>query len=78
MENEEILQKLRSVKLTLMAHPDNEPNSEFEDQISTIEEIEQALNTSNVVDMLKPLKRMCFDCQEPLLDNEDVWCSECM
>ena len=38
-----MLQKIRSVKLCLMAHPDNEPNSEFEDRISDLEEIEKEL-----------------------------------
>ena len=43
MENKTMLQKIRSVKLCLMAHPDNEPNSEFEDRISDLEEIENEL-----------------------------------
>ena len=43
MKQQEILQKLTSVKLLLMAHPDNELDSEFADRISDLEEIEKGL-----------------------------------
>ncbi|MFD1770837.1 hypothetical protein [Sphingobacterium suaedae] len=33
------IQKLKSVLLCLQAHPDNEPDSEFADRISDLEEI---------------------------------------
>ena len=39
-----ILEKIKSVKLCLMAHPDNEQDSEFEDRISDLEEIENELS----------------------------------
>ena len=40
----ELLDKIKSVKLCLMAHPDNEKDSEFEDRISDLEDIEKALS----------------------------------
>ena len=43
----EILNKIKSVKLCLMAHPDNEQDSEFEDRISDLEEIENELSKDN-------------------------------
>ena len=43
MKNKEILKKINSVLLCLMAHPDNEPDSEFADRISDLEEIQKAL-----------------------------------
>lgn len=43
MEINEIVQKLKSLKLNLEVHPENEPNSEFEDRISDLEEIIPAL-----------------------------------
>jgi hypothetical protein len=47
MTKQEIIQKIKSVKLCLMAHPDNEQNSEFEDRISDLEEIESYLSKDN-------------------------------
>lgn len=38
-ENRQILQKLRSLRLCLMAHPDNEPDSEFADRIEDLNEL---------------------------------------
>ena len=43
----EILNKIKSVKLCLMAHPDNEIDSEFADRISDLEEIEYELSKDN-------------------------------
>lgn len=43
MVHSELMRKLRSVKLCLQAHPDNEPGSEFEDRISDLEELEEFL-----------------------------------
>ena len=37
------LNKIKSVKLCLMAHPDNQEHSEFADRISDLEEIETKL-----------------------------------
>lgn len=48
MEKKRMIQIVRSVKWTLMAHPDNEENSEFADRISSLEELEQALSMSGV------------------------------
>ena len=42
-ETKEIIRKLQSVRLCLMAHPDNEKGSEFEDRINDLEEIERKL-----------------------------------
>jgi len=39
----DFLKKIKSVKLCLMAHPDNQVNSEFADRISDLEEIENKL-----------------------------------
>ena len=39
MTKKEIVSKLRSIKLYLTAHPDNEPNSEFADRIDSLREI---------------------------------------
>ena len=39
-----LLEKIKSVKLCLMAHPDNEVDSEFADRISDLEEIEKELS----------------------------------
>ena len=42
-----ILNKIKSVKLCLIAHPDNEIDSEFADRISDLEEIEKELSQDN-------------------------------
>lgn len=39
MKKEEKLQKLNSLLLCLSAHPDNEPDSEFADRISDLEDL---------------------------------------
>ena len=39
-----ILQKIKSLHLNLIVHPDTEPNSEFADRISDLEEIMDILN----------------------------------
>lgn len=43
MEKNEMLKKIQSVKLCLMAHPDNEPDSEFADRIDDLQDIEDSL-----------------------------------
>lgn len=45
-----ILEKIKSLKLCLTAHPDFEPNSEFEDRVSDLEDIENELSKE------KPIK----------------------
>ena len=52
----ELLNKIKSVKLCLMAHPDNEKDSEFEDRISDLEDIEKAL--SKYDEMLEMLNKI--------------------
>lgn len=47
MTKEEIIKKLQSVKLCLIAHPDNEVNSEFEDRIIDLEEILESITETN-------------------------------
>ena len=44
VKKEQISRKLNSIKLCLQAHPDNQPDSEFEDRIYDIEYIEQKLS----------------------------------
>lgn len=44
-----LLEKIKSVKLCLMAHPDNEQDSEFADRISDLEEIENELSNKGWV-----------------------------
>lgn len=39
MDNRDFLQKLKSIRLCLSAHPDNEENSEFADRIEDLNEI---------------------------------------
>lgn len=41
---EDILRKIKSTRLCLMAHPDNEEHSEFADRISDLEKIEDELS----------------------------------
>ena len=48
---EQILSKLRSVKLFLSSHPDNEENSEFSDRISDIQELQKEV--SNLIEWKK-------------------------
>jgi len=43
MDIKEILDTIKSVKLCLMAHPDNEEGSEFADRIEDLEDIETRL-----------------------------------
>lgn len=44
MNKDEILQKLKSVALSIKVHPDNQENSEFEDQLSSLEEVIECLD----------------------------------
>ena len=49
MNREDILRKLNSVRLCLIAHPDNEKHSEFEDRIDDLNEIINELNQSIIL-----------------------------
>ena len=60
MEN--ILSKIRSVKLCMMAHPDNEQDSEFEDRISDLEEIENVLSKNGWINAMD---------EQPTLNDEN-------
>jgi hypothetical protein len=77
MEKKNMIQIVRSVKGTLMAHPDNEDNSEFSDRISSLEKLEQALDKSNVSDQRELLISFIDYLQENVFvhnyaDKEDV------
>lgn len=41
----EIIEKLKSVKLSILTHPDCEPDSEFEDMADTLDEVIVELGT---------------------------------
>lgn len=47
MNKETLLSKIRSVKLCMMAHPDNTEDSEFSDRISDLEKIEEEYETES-------------------------------
>ena len=49
MDKQSIIKKLESLKLNLSVHPENEPNSEFEDRITDLEEIINFLHKSKDV-----------------------------
>ena len=46
-KDRQILEINRTINM-LMAHPDNEPNSEFEDRIESLIELKKQLTLSNV------------------------------
>jgi hypothetical protein len=52
-----ILEKIKSIKLCLMAHPDYEYGSEFEYRISDLEEIE---NECRFMDGFRWRSCLCF------------------
>ena len=56
-EHKEILSRLNSIKLSIMAHPDYamQDTGEFHDNISTIEEIERIVKNSRLNPVSKPL-----------------------
>jgi len=60
--SKELVQKIKSIKLCLMAHPDNELHSEFADRISDLEEIETELSKYKWIKIVTkkdlPTKRM--------------------
>ena len=49
MEVKEILKKVNSILLCMIAHPDNEPDSEFADRVDDLIEIQEALNSSDYI-----------------------------
>ncbi len=48
MDKKEILQKIRSVRLCLLAHPDYELHSEFSDRIEDLKEIESHFENQEI------------------------------
>ena len=66
----ELLDKIKSVKLCLMAHPDNEKDSEFEDRISDLEDIEKAL--SKYDEMLDMLQSFVNDFDNGLIEDYQI------
>jgi len=50
MNKNEALHKLRSIALSISVHPDNQDNSEFSDQLSSLEEVIEWLDESAPVD----------------------------
>lgn len=66
--NKSELQKLKSVLLCLQAHPDNEPDSEFADRISDLEEIIEA-KQMHPMDRLAQYVHM-YDFSVQILDKE--------
>jgi predicted RNA-binding protein with EMAP domain len=77
-EKAEILRKLNSIKLCLMAHPDNEEDSEFADRISDVEEIENALSKEGEEEK-KPLSEDPDECDHyfPMINDEFQHCEFC-
>lgn len=61
MTKEEILTRINSVKLCLMAHPDNVADSEFADRISDLEEIEKELSgmitEKSIIEVVKAIRK---------------------
>ena len=47
MDNKEMSTKINSVRLCMMAHPDNQPDSEFSDRIDDLVEIQNQLKTQD-------------------------------
>lgn len=56
---QEILNKIKSVKLCLMAHPDNQEDSEFEDRILDLIDIEHELQKSSYSE--EEVKKIAFN-----------------
>jgi len=61
METKEIKRKLSMVINCLMAHPDNEPNSEFADRIDDLIELKEVLNLPVVGVSLLTNKNLNFE-----------------
>jgi len=56
MKNSEILQKIKSVKYCMIAHPDNIKDSEFEDRIEDLQEIEDFLSKGVSIQVVNNFK----------------------
>jgi hypothetical protein len=66
----EILNKIKSVKLCLMAHPDYEIDSEFEDRVSDLEQIENELSKNKWIKVESDDDLPKEDCHCWILDKE--------
>ncbi len=76
MEKKRMIQIVRSVKGTLMAHPDNEENSEFADRISSLEELEEELSMSGDSPRFSDVDIAKVACSEMGIDwneEEDIY-----
>jgi chromosome condensin MukBEF ATPase and DNA-binding subunit MukB len=72
MNIKEIIEKIEHVKLSIDAHPDRQPNSEFADCVDTLEEIIQHLK-ANLSDFPKALHAQISETQrlyQTILDIE--------
>lgn len=64
MDNEEMIKRVNSVILCLMAHPHNEPDSEFADRIDDLCEVKEALVENNVA-LSNVNNNVCGKCGKP-------------
>lgn len=69
MKPEEILKRIKSVKLCMMSHPDNEPNSEFSDRINDLTQIQEAL--------IIPVIKDCSTCKHEMVSKYIAPCYGC-
>jgi len=74
---QDLIDKVISVKQCLMAHPDNEVNSKFEDRISDLQDIEDSLKSFVGLDN-SPINHDCEERKEILRKFHDhfVWFSK--
>jgi hypothetical protein len=74
---QDLIKKIFSVKQCLMAHPDNEQNSEFEDRISDLQDVEDSLKDFVGLDN-SPINTNCEETKELLRKFHDhfVWFSK--
>lgn len=75
MKNKELLQKIKSVKLCLMAHPNNEKDSEFADRIRDLVEIEENYDDFKILKELihKFKKEELPDAESPYHYEAEIW-----
>ena len=77
MNDNEILTKIKSVLLLLLAHPDNEPESEFADRIDNLIDIKNELNEREMTSKQKYIAGKSYMYSEiPKEDTEEYTVSE--
>lgn len=54
--SKQLLKKIESIKLCLLAHPDNKENSEFSDRISDLEELEKEVSSFECVVLYRQMQ----------------------